>query len=275
MTDNKVIRLDIEAALKEKLPRLRVPKLVVNYLRKIAHEKEFNYFFESNPDLKGVDFMEGAFHFFDAKVEVFGKENLPTDPRFILVSNHPLGGLDGITIPYIFGRHYNDKILLLTNDLLMNLHPLKDIFIPINKSGAQSKHTAELANRMYESDNLIFTFPAGLCSRKIKGEIVDLEWKKNFINKAVSFQRDVVPIYFEGRNSNFFYNLSNLRKRLGIKINIEMLYLSDEMFNQKGKQLKIVIGKPIAWQTFDKTKTPTQWAQWVKGKTYDLKIQAK
>jgi putative hemolysin len=271
MGENKIIKLDIAGVLKEKLPSIKFPKFIVNYLRRIAHEDELNYFFENNPDLRGVDFMEGAFHFFDASVEVYNKENLPADSRFILVSNHPLGGLDGITIPYIFGRHYNDNIFLFTNDLLMNLHPLKEIFIPINKSGAQSKHSAEMANRIYESDSLIFTFPAGLCSRKIKGEIIDLEWKKNFINKAVKYQRDVVPIHFEAKNSNFFYSLANIRKWLGIKVNIEMLYLSDEMFNQKGKKLKIRIGKPIPWQTFDNTKTPTQWAAWVREKTYELK----
>jgi putative hemolysin len=271
MEREQIIKLDIEKVLSDKFPKFKFPKFIINYLRKIAHEEELNHFFENNPTLEGVDFMEGAFHFFDASVEVIGKENLPEHSRFILVSNHPLGGLDGITIPYVFGRHYHNKILLLTNDLLMNLHPLKKIFIPINKSGAQSKHTAELANRMYESDNLIFTFPAGICSRKVNGQILDSEWKKNFINKSVQYNRDVVPIYFEGENSKFFYNLSNIRKKMGIKVNIEMLYLSDEMFNQRGKKLKISIGKPIPWQTFDKSKTPTQWAAWVRDKSYELK----
>jgi len=147
---------------------------------------------------------------------------------------------------------------------------MREMFVPVNKTGAQSKDHAEKMQVLYESDNHLVTYPAGMCSRKVKGNIVDLEWKKNFISKAVQYERDVVPIYFEGRNSNFFYNLANLRKFLHIKINIEMLYLADEMFKQKGKTFTIRIGKKIPWQTFDKSKSHSEWAQWVKEIVYKM-----
>lgn len=136
-----------------------------------------------------------------------------------------------------------------------------------------SRENARIMTEMYESDDNLVTFPAGICSRKIKGVICDLEWKKNFITKSIEYKRDVVPMYFEGTNSRFFYNLANLRKLLGVKFNIEMMYLADEMFKQRGKHFTIKIGKVIPWQTFDRSKTHWEWAQWVKDKTYELNKQ--
>jgi len=150
----------------------------------------------------------------------------------------------------------------------MNIEPLREMFIPVNKVGSQSKEHAEMMQKLYESDNHLLTYPAGICSRKIKGKIIDLEWKKNFITKAIEYQRDIVPIYFEGRNSNFFYNLANLRKFFRIKFNIEMMYLVDELYKQRGKHFTIRIGKPISWKTFDKSKTLLEWAEWVKDIVY-------
>jgi putative hemolysin len=147
---------------------------------------------------------------------------------------------------------------------------MKEMFIPVNKFGNQAKGHAEMMQQLYESENNLVTYPAGMCSRKTKGEICDLEWKKNFITKAVEYKRDVIPVYFNGRNSNFFYNLANLRKFLGIKFNIEMMYLPNEMFKQKNKQFTIKIGKPIPWQTFDKSKSHAKWAEWVKEVVYSM-----
>lgn len=153
----------------------------------------------------------------------------------------------------------------------MFLTPMKDMFVPVNKFGGQGKGHAEMMQQLYESENHLVTYPAGICSRKQKGQICDLEWKKNFITKAVQYKRDVVPVYFEGRNSQFFYNLANLRKFLGIKFNVEMMFLADEMFKQKGKHFVLKFGKPIPWQTFDKSKSHAEWAEWVKQTVYSMK----
>lgn len=271
MSTEKVINIDIAKVLKHKAPKTKVPKFIVNYLRRIVHEDEFNQFFKENPDLKNLDFIEAAFKYLEVTTDIEGKENLPPKGgRYIFASNHPLGGLDGIATGYLIGKEYDGKVRFFSNDLMMNLHPMRDLFVPVNKTGSQSKDHAELMQQLYESDNHLVTYPAGMCSRKINGRIVDLEWKKNFISKAIQYQRDVVPIYFEGRNSNFFYNLAKVRKFLRIKLNIEMMYLADEMFKQKGNQFTIRIGKPIPWQTFDKSKSQSHWAEWVKEIVYSM-----
>lgn len=271
MSKSQIIKIDVAQVLKHKAPKTKVPKFIVNYLRRIVHEDEFNAFFKNHPGLKNLDFIEAAFNYLEVIATIDGRENLPPKGgRYIFASNHPLGGLDGVATGYLLGKEYDGKVRFFSNDLMMNLHPMRDMFVPVNKVGAQSKGHAEMMQELYESDNHLVTYPAGMCSRKIKGKIIDLEWKKNFISKAVQYQRDVVPIYFEGRNSNFFYNLAKVRKFLGIKFNVEMMYLPDEMFKQKGNKVTIRIGKPIPWQTFDKSKTQAEWAQWVKDIVYKM-----
>jgi putative hemolysin len=271
MKKNQVIKIDIAQVLKHKAPKTKVPKFIVNYLRRIVHEKEINIFFEKNPDLKNLEFVAAGLDYLHVTTSIEGKENLPPkDGRYIFASNHPLGGLDGMTTGYLLGKEYDGKVRFFSNDLLMNLHPMHDMFVPVNKTGMQGKGHAEMMQKLYESDSHLVTYPAGMCSRKINGKIVDLEWKKNFISKAVEYQRDVIPIYFEGRNSNFFYNLAKIRKFLGIKFNAEMMYLADEMFKQKGKHFSIKVGKTIPWQTFDKSKSQAKWAEWVKEIVYKM-----
>lgn len=271
MSENKAIKIDVAGVLKTRAPKTKVPKFIVNYLKRIVHEEEFNYFFRENPDLKNLDFIEGALKYLDISFDISGEENLPSkDGRYIFASNHPLGGLDGIVTGYIVGRHFEGKVRFFSNDLLMFLTPMKDMFIPVNKFGSQTREHADMMKQLYESDNNLVTYPAGVCSRKQNGKICDLEWKKNFISKAIEYQRDIVPVYFEGRNSSFFYNLANLRKFLKIKFNIEMMYLADELFKQRGKHFTIKIGKPIPWQTFDKSKSQSEWAQWVKDIVYKM-----
>ena len=271
MSEKEVIKIDVEKVLKSKAPKTKVPKFIINILRRIVHEKEFNKLFEDNAEVKNLDFIEKSLQMFNITTSITGKENLPpADGKYIFASNHPLGGLDGMTIGLMIGREYEGKVKLYTNDLLMYVEPLSELFIPVNKVGNQAKTYVESLQNFFDSDDHLITFPAGMCSRKINGKIVDLDWKKNFITKAIQHKRDIVPIYFEGRNSSFFYNLSNIRKMLGIKLNIEMLFLADEMFKQKGKHFTIKIGKPIPWQTFNKSKSQTQWAQWMKEIVYKI-----
>jgi len=270
MTKPENITIDIEKVLKSKAPNTKVPKFIVNYLRKIVHERELNEFFIKYPGVRNLKFIEAAFDYLHVTTSIEGKENLPHGSTYIFVGNHPLGGLDGITTGYLLGKEYDGKIRFFSNDILMNLEPMHEMFIPVNKVGNQNKNHATMMQDLYESENNLLTYPAGMCSRKIKGKIVDLEWKKNFISKAIEYQRNVIPIYFEGRNSNFFYNLANLRKFFRIKLNVEMLFLVNEMFKKKGEHFTIRIGEPIPWQTFDKSKSLNEWAAWVKGIVYKM-----
>ena len=221
-------------------------------------------------DKVGVDFLEACLEFLDAKIIVKGEEYLPKDGPCTFVSNHPLGGQDGVALGYVLGKHYDGKVKYLVNDLLMNLHGLAPLCIPINKTGKQSKDFPRMVEAGFQSDDHLIMFPAGLCSRRQDGVIQDLEWKKTFIVKSIQAKRNIVPIHFDGRNSDFFYNLANGCKTLGIKFNIAMLYLVDEMFKNKHKSFTVTIGKPIPWQTFDKSKTPAEWAQYVKDIVYKL-----
>ncbi|MDR3652415.1 MAG: 1-acyl-sn-glycerol-3-phosphate acyltransferase [Paludibacter sp.] len=270
MDTKEIFKIDIAKVLKNKAPRTKVPKFVVNYLRRIVHEEDLNNFFTTCPGVKNLEFIEASFKYLNITSTVIGKENLPRGGKYIFAGNHPLGGLDGITTGYFIGKEYEGKVRFFSNDILMNLEPLREMFVPVNKVGAQSKGHATSMQELYESENHLLTYPSGMCSRKVNGKITDLEWKKNFISKAIEYKRDVIPVYFEGRNSNFFYNLANLRKFFGIKINIEMMYLVNELYKQRGKNFTIKIGKPIPWQTFDKSKSQTKWANWVREIVYSM-----
>jgi putative hemolysin len=268
-TFNQII--DVEKVLYSKNPALRkvLPKFILNYLKKIVHEDELNIFLTRSGHLKDEKLIEAWLKYLDIKYTVEGTENIPETGRFIFVSNHPLGGLDGLVFIFELSKYFSG-IKFPVNDILITIKNLSGIFLPVNKHGAQGRAAAMMIEEAYASEDQILYFPAGLCSRKRRGIIKDLKWQKSIITKSIQHKRDIVPAYFSGRNSDFFYNLSKIRKFFGIKANIEMLYLADEMFRQKGKEIRLVFGKPIPWQTFDKSKTAPDWAEWVKSKAYSL-----
>ena len=268
-TENQ--KIDVENVLYSKNPALArtIPGFVINYLKRIVHQDELNEFLGKWGHLRDAELIEAGLKHFDIKFKVIGSENIPESGRFIFVSNHPLGGLDGLVFIYELSKHF-PNIKFPVNDILTNIRNLSGIFLPINKHGAQAKDAAIKIEDAYSSDSQILYFPAGLCSRKKNGIIKDLQWHKSFISKSIQHKRDIVPAFFSGRNSNFFYNLANVRKLLGIKANIDMLYLADEMFKQKDKEISLVFGKPITWETFDKTRSALEWADWVKSKSYEL-----
>lgn len=269
---DEILQIDVEKILAAKAggKARYVPGFLISYLKKIVHQDEVNEFLRIYHDKRGIDFVNAFMGYFNNSFEVNGLENLPKDRLCTFVSNHPLGAQDGLGLAYILGPHYKGKIKFLVNDLLMNIPHLAEFWVPINKTGKQARNFPQQVNAAFESENNIVMFPAGLCSRKRKGVIRDIDWKKTFITKSVQSQRDVVPVHFEGENSKFFYRLANINKMLGIKFNIAMLYLSDEMFKNRDKKFKVTIGKPIPWQTFDRTKSPTEWAQYVKEVVYKL-----
>ena len=267
--------IDVRAILKGKMGAKAkyVPTPVVKWLEHILHQDEVNDFLWRHRDVTGVEWLEACVDYLGMKLDIVGADNLPDkgDGRlYTFVSNHPLGGVDGVAIGAIIGRRYDGRFRYLVNDLLMNLPGLAPLCIPINKTGHQSRNFPAMVEAGFHGDNHIVMFPAGICSRRISGEIHDLPWKKTFITKSVETRRDVVPIHFGGRNSDFFYNLANACKRLGVKFNVAMLFLADEMYKNRDKEFRVAIGKPIPWQTFDKSKTPAQWAQYVQDAVYKL-----
>jgi putative hemolysin len=263
--------IDLDRVLASKNPRLAkvVPRFVKNYLKRIVHQEELNVFLTTYGHLKDAELVTAFLDHFRIRYRVSGEDNVPSAGRFIFVSNHPLGGLDGVVFIKVVSEMFTD-VKFPVNDILTNIENLSGIFLPINKHGSQDREAAKKIEEAYASGSQILYFPAGLCSRKKRGIIMDLEWHKSFIIKAIQHKRDIIPVYFSGRNSGFFYNLANIRKLMGVKANIEMIYLPDEMFRNKEKEIRVVFGKPIPWQTFDKTKTPAQWANQVKSESYRL-----
>jgi putative hemolysin len=202
---------------------------------------------------------------------VNGLENLPKDGRrYTFVSNHPLGAIDGVTLGAIIGKEYDGKIKYLLNDLLMNLKGLAPLGIPINKLGGQARNLPRMIDEAFHSDNHMLVFPAGLCSRKINGKIQDLPWGKAFITKSRQTGRDIIPIHFEGKNSERFYRIANLQKMLGLKFNVAMMFLPDEMYKSTGRKYKITFGKPIPIDSLDNSKNDAEWAQDIRKSIYEL-----
>ena len=276
------IQFDIRAILKSKAPNAHVPAFLIRYLERIAHVREMNAFLRRHPNERDYEFIRHTVsEELGCSATIDGTENIPTDGKpVIFVSNHPLGGLDGMIIAQMIhdSRRYDDNkqgkhaLKVIVNDLLMHMEPLANLWAPVNKVGHLSREQAQAQQQLWQSGVDVLTFPAGVCSRLqyINGHwhIRDLEWKKNFIQRSREYQRDIVPIYFEGRNSRFFYTLAYLRKLLGIRLNIEMLYLVDEMYGARGKHFRVHVLPTIPYTTFDNSRTPAQWAEYVKQYVY-------
>lgn len=267
MTREKFI--DVEKVIGSKNPRLLkwMPGFILRWIKRVLHEKEVNEFMFAHGHLRDFDFINKVISEFGVTVEVRGVENIPASGGFILASNHPLGGFDGLALMQAVA-HSRKDIRFLVNDILLSFKTMDDLFVPVNKHGSQG--AADKIEEAYASEHAVLVFPAGLVSRKQKEGVRDLEWKKSFITKAVQYQKNIVPTYIHGSNSKFFYNLARWRKRLGIKANVEMFYLMDEMYKQRGKTITITFGQPIPFEVFDKRHSPRGWAQQLKKFVYAM-----
>lgn len=272
---NEIIEktIDIDKIIKNKMGGKTnfIIGLAAKWLKHIVHEDEVNRYLWASRNEKGTDWLEECVRYLDMSLDVVG--NLPDKDDgklYTFVSNHPLGGADGVALGSIIGRHYDGKFRYLVNDLLLNLPGLKPVSIGINKTGKQGRDFPRMVEAGFQSDNHMLMFPAGLCSRKIDGRIHDIPWKKTFVSKSVEYKRDIVPIHFSGQNSAKFYSIANFCSKMHLKFNFAMLFLVDEMYKNVHKSFRITIGKPIPWQTFDGSKTPMEWAKYVEDKVYDL-----
>lgn len=270
------LQFDIRAIIREKAPKAHVPGFLIRYLERIVHVKQMNAFLRKYPDLEGYEFIRRVLdEELCCTASIEGVENIPTDNKpVIFASNHPLGGLDGMIIAQMIHESRKEKreLKVIVNELLMFMKPIAGLWAPVSKTGSLSKEQVLQQQAMWESGTDVMTFPAGACSRLQRINhtwlIRDLEWQKNFILRAREYHRDIVPIYFEGQNSRFFYALAYIRKLLHIPVNIEMLYLVDEMYGARGKHFRVHVLPPIPYTTFDNSKTPKQWAQYVKSIVY-------
>lgn len=267
--ENKVLSIDIENVIRGKAPKLadRLPKFVLNYAKKKLHQDEINAELLKNKDYTGVDFATHILEDLNISYRVHSQTELDTSKRYIFVSNHPLGGLDGMILISYLGQHFGN-VKFVVNDLLMHIKPLAPVFVPVNKFGKMRHDNTSLFQEAFDSDAQILYFPAGLCSRLIDGKITDLEWKKTFVTKAIESRRDIVPMFFSGENSKFFYRLERFRRKLGIKPNIGMFLLPDEMFKKRNSSFDLYIGNPIPYTSLTDEHTHKEWCEIIRQKSY-------
>ena len=270
-SNNDFKPIDMRDVFKEKAPGLAkfVPGFIYRYINRIMHIEEVNEILSNYGNKRGIDFCNSMVDYFNVDQEIKGIENIPKEGRFIFAANHPLGGFDGILLMTNVNKILGE-VRFLVNDVLMNIPQLEGVFVPIDKHGPHGRHFAKVVQENYESDVQILIFPSGYASRKIKGKVTDLEWKKHFIQKSIQYKRDIIPVHVSGRNSNFFYRLANFRKTIRLKWNLEMFYLADESFKHRGQKFTITFGEPIPYKTFDKSKTHKEWANEVRNVLYSL-----
>lgn len=271
-------KIDIDGVFKSKNPGLYkiLPSFILSYVKRIVHQDEINSFLERNANKYDFDFVKAIINEFEINEKIIGLENIPSSGGTVIASNHPLGALDFMAMMNAIGTKRKD-VKALVNDILLNLHNLKNLFSGVNKVGKTSAESLMEVENVFASENLAVTFPSGLVSRKQfpngffdKAVIEDLEWKKTFITRAKKHKRNIIPVFIDGKNSNFFYNFSLWRKRFGIKANIEMLFLVNEVYKQRGKTITVIFGKEIPFKTFDKRFSDSQWAEKVKRHVYEM-----
>jgi len=265
--------IDIEEIIRAKNPRLYrlLPGFILRYIKRKIHEDKVNDCLAINKDKYGFDFNEACLKYIGATVVWEGLENIPATGGVIIAANHPLGGLDGMALVHAVGTRRKDAKFIV-NDILTNMKNFGDLFIGVNKVGSTAGETLKAVDALYESTAAVIIFPAGLVSRKQNGVVKDLVWKKSFITKAIQYNKPVIPVFIEGMNSRFFYNFALWRKRLGIKANIEMFFLADEMVKQKNQTIRLKFGTPITPESLEKPRPRThlQYAQEIKEIVYKM-----
>lgn len=270
------MKIDVDALVRQRMPRQArfVPRFLTRWLERLIHQRELNEMLQLMQGKDGVEAAQVALDYFDVHTEVVGMEHVPAEGRYLFVSNHPLGGLDGLSLIAALGERYEGRIRFLVNDLLMAVKPLRSVFLPVNKFGRQTRERAAEIEAQYSGDGQMITFPAGLCSRMgSDGAIHDLQWQKFVVSHAISSQRHIVPMYFDGVNSRFFYRMARWRKRVGIKFNLEMLLLPGEMFKSRGSRYRVYVGEPIPWTRLDGSR-PREEAQRLRDICYALRPSA-
>ncbi|MES2514300.1 MAG: 1-acyl-sn-glycerol-3-phosphate acyltransferase [Bacteroidota bacterium] len=253
--------IDVEKILKEKAYKLYrwLPRFAINWLKKKLHEDDINEAMEHLKNDEGLEFNRKGLEKLGAKVESVHAELIPKTGSIIIAANHPLGGLDGMALIKSVGEIRPD-VRFFVNDILKNLKNYGEIFVAVNKVGASSTRSLRTMEEVFMTECAVLFFPAGLVSRKQNGLVRDLTWKKSFVTQAIDHKRMIQPVFIEGENSKFFYNFAMWRKRLGIKANIEMLFLPDEMFKAKKATIRIHYSKPFDTSILDSSKTHKQWS---------------
>jgi putative hemolysin len=262
--------LNVEEVLGPKLLK-KLPRFAVNFFKRRIHQDEINDCIMKAEHYCGAGFFDEALKYVGITYKMRGIENLDMSKKYVFACNHPLGGPEALIIGSLFRQIYGDGFKVPSNQLLMNMKPLKEFFVPVNViSSKQSRDLGVKIAEMFSSDMQVLVFPAGLCARKIKGKVTEMPWKKMFVTQSRKYEKDIVPLHISGFNSKRFFFFSWLSRLLKLKFNLGMIFLVDELFNKKGQEFVITIGKPISYTTLDKSKTDLEWAAEIKNKVEEL-----
>jgi putative hemolysin len=240
-------------------------------LMKVLKISTLNKFYNSNKHLKEIEFLNAIVNDLHIKFEIPEEDykRLPKEGPYITISNHPLGGIDGVLLlKLMLEREPNFKII--ANFLLHRIEPLKQYIMPVNpfenhKDAKSSVLGLKETLRHLSDGKPLGMFPAGEVSSYKDGQlIVDKPWEEGAIKVIRKAQVPVVPIYFHAKNSRLFYLLSKISGTL------RTAKLPSEVFSQKNRVIKVRIGKPISVAEQNEYKTIEAYSEFLRRKTYML-----
>ncbi len=267
------MQLDIKKIIRSQKNKTvaNLPCFVISLIKWWVQEKKLNVLLAKTSHLKNFDFIEALNNEMNLSFEVKGLKNIPDKNNLIFVGNHALGGVDFFALVHALKMKGYTKINHPANKVLMSIKPLDGILVPINVFGKITEKDRNLLEERLSNNNIPVTmFPSGEVMRKYNGKSDDGLWRSGFVRYAEQYKKDVVPFYIPTENSKMFYRIANIRRKLGIKANIELFWLSRELLKQQGKTIKIIFGKPISYQSFTDDKTRHEWAAEVKKTAYNL-----
>lgn len=279
MSEDSTLHIDLDQVIASRLPRYYrfIPRFVIRWLEHVIRQDKLNAMLDACSGLRDAAFCRGVIDHLDITVEVKNEQLLPppSHRRVTIVSNHPLGGLDGMILIDMVTARWGAPVKFVVNDLLMAVEPLTDSFVPINKHGSQSRGASTSLEAALAADDPLIIFPAGLVSRMgPNGTIRDLQWHKMFVNKSIQYHRDIIPLHFDGHNSSFFYKFARLRTKLGLKFNIEMVRLPAEIFISRGSHYTVTAGSMIPWQQLQGGSEAAAQAASIKETVYSLPLDS-
>lgn len=247
---------------------------VASALMKLTKIDEVNQLYDILKDKKGKDFFDSFIRERNLQYIVF-EEDLAKIPRtgpFILVSNHPLGAIDGILMCKILSEIRPD-FKVMGNFLLEKIKPMEEYVISVNPFGGERKKVQSSSTGMretlkhLENGGCVGIFPAGEVSNKNNqhGEIRDKEWEKPALKLIKIAKVPVVPMYFHAKNSRLFYNVAKLHPDL------QTLMLPAEMMRKRDAPIRIRFGKPVSVKTIEEQESTEELGEFLQTKIYMLK----
>jgi len=266
--------LHVEGMIRQSYPSVykKTPPIVLQpglkLLKRLFHEKEVNTFLSKNERLSGLDFVEAVLEYLNISYKVNQQqlENIPAIGKALIVSNHPLGAADALSLIKMVADARQDKrVKIVANQMLSHIPQLSELLIPVdNINGRLTRQSLQEINKALENEEIIIFFPAGEVSRASLSGIKDGHWKSGFVKIAQRTSTPILPIHIKARNSSLFYALSLVYKPMSA------LLLGHELMRSH-KLLEFKIGEIIPHTSFQNTQLlPKQYARLFRKHLYRL-----